>query len=81
MTKTMFNKFKNWIIHRLGGVAENEFKQEGCHTFDVGTYVTLTSLRDYARDLNGLSADEWCRRMYAHIDDSIKQLNGEEIFK
>ena len=78
MTKTMIKKFKSWIIRRLGGFTEDEIKQEGCHTIDVGTYVALTSLRDYARSLNGLSADEWCRRMYAHIDDSIKQLNGEE---
>lgn len=78
MTKTMIKKFKSWIIHRLGGVTINEIEQKDSNSFDMGTYVTLESLRDYARSLNGLSADEWCRRMYAHIDDSIKQLNGEE---
>lgn len=60
MIKTMTKKFKIWIIHRLGGVTINEIERKNSNSFDMGIYVTLEFLRDYARSLNGLPADEWC---------------------
>lgn len=70
----MIEKFKSWIIHRLGGVTIEEHRQKNFQAFDSGVHAAFEKNREYARSLNGLQADEWCQRMYAFIDNYIEQL-------
>lgn len=72
----MKKKIKTWLIHRLGGLTVAESKASDKAGLQSGTYVTLISLKLFADRMNGLPAEEWSRRMYQHITDSIKQMEG-----
>lgn len=75
---------KTYLIHLLGGVT----KREAFHahvkstielvadatgkTLPLGSFVAVNNLKRYADSLNGIPADEWCKRMYDAISDDVE---------
>lgn len=68
----MKKKFKTWLIHLLGGVTQEESIVSDHNSYDMGVLTNLYHLRSYAERMNGMQAEEWCRRMYDHIINCIK---------
>lgn len=64
-------KFKTWLIHLLGGLTVAESKASDKAGMVQGAYFTLLSVKLYADRLNGVGADEWCRRMYGYISEQF----------
>lgn len=65
------------LIHLLGGFTSKETQESNTNSAEIGSYMTLVEIRAYAQSLNGLSADEWCKKMYDHINEEIKQYDKE----
>lgn len=72
---------KKFIINLLGGYTKDEFEDKQLNLAliekRIGAYNTLLNLRHFAEQMNGISADEWSKRMYDHICGSIKRLEAE----
>lgn len=64
---------RDLLIKILGGVPAAEARQSYVNSAEVSAYHTLEKLRTYAKSLNGLPAEEWCRKMYDHINEEIKK--------
>lgn len=74
-TNKIMRKFRMWLIKKLGGITPDACRKNGDNAFDLGTYITLDCLIDFAdRELYGLSGDEWSARMYRHICDGRRQM-------
>lgn len=69
----MLHKIKVWIIRKLGGFVAADIKQTDYNSYQTGVYITLVSLRLFADNMNGVPAEEWCKRMYDHLTTSIRQ--------
>lgn len=77
----MKKKIKTWLILLLGGVTEEESRENDMNSAYVGAYA-LTTIKEYADSLNGTPADEWCKLMYKQICrqlDSVTHGTDEEI--
>lgn len=55
---------RKFLIHLLGGFTLKEIQESNTNSAEIGSYMTLVKIRAYAQYLNGLSADEWCKKMY-----------------
>lgn len=71
----MIDKIKTKLIHLFGGYTEAEQHANGKSKFNSGVFVTYCYLLSFADSLYGLSADDWCKRMYQHIEQGIKREN------
>lgn len=69
-------KIKNYIIHLLGGITEdeNEENQVNCHR--QGEYIALYKTKIHMEVLNGTPADDWCKEMYSYVSDRMKNLEN-----
>lgn len=77
-------KIKTYLIHLLGGVTKRElFHAHIKHTSEfitlvedkvlpLGSLIAATNLKRYADSLNGIPADEWCKRMYDAISEDVE---------
>ena len=77
-------KIKTYLIHLLGGVTKREafcahVKKTIENVTDVtgktvplGSLVAVKHLKKYADSLNGLPADEWCKRMYDALSADVE---------
>lgn len=70
----MLRKFKIWLIYHLGGCPVEELQKTDRNSYQVGVYSALISLRIFADKMNGVPAEEWCKRMYNHLSKSISQM-------
>lgn len=68
------NKIKTIIIHLLGGVTEQELRGGRAISFVNGRRVEATVIQCAMRDLNGLPAEEWCKRVWDGIN-KLKRAN------
>lgn len=68
----MIDKIKTKLIHWLGGYTEAEKRANGNSKYNSGVFVTYCHLLSFADRLYGLSADDWCKRMYQHIEQGVK---------
>lgn len=68
---------RKFLIHLLGGFTLKETQESNTNSAEIGSYMTLVKIRAYAQSLNGLSADEWCKKMYNLINEEIKQYDKE----
>ena len=83
-------KIKTYLIHLLGGVTKREafcahvkktielVTDVTGKTLPLGSLVAVKHLKKYADSLNGLHADEWCKRMYDAISADVE--NYEKQF-
>lgn len=69
----MIDKLKTQIIHWLGGHTEAEWCENISHSYDTGVLTMLYDLKTFADQLNGCSADDWCKQMYKRIEQGIKR--------
>lgn len=69
----MINKLKTKLIHWLGGYIEAEQRENGNESFNAGVLTTLYDLKNFADRLNGLSADDWCKKMYERIEQGLQR--------
>lgn len=74
----MVKQFKNWLIHRLGGYICEETKLYEANALNTGCYITLLSIKTFAERMNGVSAEEWCRKMYKYLEDNIRHIEQTE---
>ena len=65
------NKIKTYLIHFLGGVTEEENKESNANSNAIGRLQKLYDLKSFVDSMNGTPADEWCKRMYQRIIESI----------
>lgn len=78
-------KIKTYLIHLLGGVTKREVfcahvkktielvTDVTGKTLPLGSFVAVKHLKKYADSLNGLPADEWCKRMYDAITADVEK--------
>ena len=83
-------KIKDYLIHLLGGVTKREafcahvkktielVTDVTGKTLPLGSLVAVKHLKKYADSLNGLPADEWCKRMYDALSADVE--NYEKQF-
>lgn len=65
------NKIKEFIIHMLGGLTIDESVKSDSNCFDMGYFKAYYNIKAYADSLYGLPADEWCEKMYEHIEEKL----------
>lgn len=68
------NKFKTWLIHRLGGVTPSESRGVDYNSAITGANIALNTIKDYADSLNGKPADEWCKLVYKCICEQLESV-------
>ena len=68
----MINKIKTKLIHLLGGYTEDEQRENGRNSFNDGVYTTYCYMMSFANSLYGLSADDWCKKMYQYIEKGVQ---------
>ena len=74
-------KIKDYLIHLLGGVTKRESSRARIRkniklinkTLPLGSLVAVRHLKGYADSLNGIPADEWCKRMYDAIAADVEK--------
>ena len=83
-------KIKTYLIHLLGGVTKRESSRAHVKksiklaadvvgkAVPLGSLVAVRNLKGYADRLNGIPADEWCKRMYDAITDDVEKY--EKLF-
>ena len=79
-------KIKDYLIHLLGGVTKREASRARIRkniklinkTLPLGSLVAVRRLKGYADSLNGIPADEWCKRMYDAITADVEKY--EKLF-
>ena len=70
-----------YLIHLLGGVTKREASRARIRkniklinkTLPLGSLVAVRRLKGYADSLNGILADEWCKRMYVAITADVEK--------
>ena len=77
-------KIKTYLIHLLGGVTKREALNEHFKntiklvtdvtgkTLPLGSLVAVKHLKSYAESLNGIPADDWCKRMYDALSADVE---------
>ena len=77
-------KIKTYLIHLLGGVTKLEafrahvmesaelIKDVRGMSLSLGSLLAVKSLIIYADSLNGLPADEWCKKMYDTLSADVE---------
>lgn len=71
-------RIKEYLIHLLGGVTQEESVRSDCNSYNIGIYLAYIRTRMFADRMNGVSADEWCKRMYAHLCECIEQIEKKK---
>lgn len=79
-------KIRIYLIHLLGGVTKRESSRARIKksiklvnkALPLGSLVAVRNLKGYADRLNGIPADEWCKRMYDAITDDVEKY--EKLF-
>lgn len=74
-------KIRIYLIHLLGGVTKRESSRARIKksiklvnkTLPLGSLVAVRNLKGYADSLNGIPADEWCKRMYVAITADVEK--------
>ena len=82
-------KIKTYLIHLLGGVTKRESFCEHVkatlklandvteRTLPLGSLIAARHLKRYADSLNGIPADEWCKRMYDAISSDVERYDKQ----
>ena len=82
-------KIKTYLIHLLGGVTKREAfcahvndTLKLAHdvterTLPLGSLIAARHLKHYADSLNGIPADEWCKRMYDAISSDVERYDKQ----
>lgn len=69
----MIDKIKTKLIHWLGGYTEAEQRENGREAYGIGVQTMLYNLKVFADRLNGLPADDWCKKMYERLEQGIQR--------
>ena len=76
----MKKRFLDWLIGKLGGATLDECAESNRNSYQMGVYVAHVDLKMFADRMNGITTDEWCRRMYDLIITKIQALEqGAEL--
>ena len=63
--------YKEFIIKRLGGYTKQEYSQAvmdaSNNSYFAGTVSTYDTLKSFAENLYGKSAETWCKAVYNEI--------------
>ena len=82
-------KIKTYLIHLLGGVTKREafcahvkktieiVTDVTGKTLPLGSLVAVKHLKKYADSLNGLPADDWCKRMYDALSADVENYENQ----
>ena len=82
-------KIKTYLIHLLGGVTKREALGEHVkdtlklahdvteRTLPLGSLIAARHLKRYADSINGIPADEWCKRMYDAISYDVEKYDKQ----
>lgn len=62
--KKLFREFKCWLIHKLGGYTEYDYRKE----FVRGKANSYSTILKYMQDLYGTPADEFCENVYKFVN-------------
>ena len=64
---TTMNKIKNKLIKWLGGITVDEYHKVLEYKYIEGKYVAYERILLEMEEVYGMSADEWCKAMYALV--------------
>ena len=64
---TTMNKIKNKLIKWLGGITVDEYHKVLEYKYIEGKYVAYERILMEMEEVYGISADEWCKAMYALV--------------
>lgn len=70
-------KIKNFIIHALGGVTEQEKDLELYEITVKARQYEMRLCRLFLESMNGTEADEWCRNAYDYVCKRIQFLQQD----
>lgn len=62
------NKIKARIIHWLGGFTPQEERQ----AYIEGNHDMCVQIREKAKELNGMDANDWCNSMWLYLTLTMK---------
>lgn len=66
-------KIREKLIHLLGGFTSKDVD----NNIVFAKRVRIYQIKKYADQLYGLSADEWCAKMYEYITEAEKEYGNE----
>lgn len=69
---------RKFLIHLLGGHTHKEMCDEIVRSSTLARLDALYTIQEFADQMNGMPADDWCKMMYNHICGYIKRLENEE---
>lgn len=57
------------LIKKLGGFTEEECLEKCNRSYQIGVESSLTEVREYMKELNGLCAEDWCDNVWRFVDE------------
>ena len=66
---------RKFLINLLGGYTHSQILDEYVKAFEVGTLSAYVDMESFAKILNGIPPEDWCKLMYNRISmrtDEIK---------
>ena len=64
-------KIKDWIINKLGGHTEEEYREGKATSFASGQRFANVGMLEFLKELNGKSAEEWCDEAWKFITSKV----------
>ncbi len=61
------------LIHALGGLTAQESMESDYNSYEMGAFMVACKALCYAKQLNGLNADEWCEKMCRYLEWQEKE--------
>lgn len=71
-------KIKNYIIHALGGITNEENKENQRNCYETGRNIAVARILEYAQSINGMSADSWCKLVYNKLESELEKSSKQE---
>lgn len=66
--RKILRNLRTWLIHKLGGVTEEERIVVFYKSFQKGKIASDTDIITHSKSLYGIKAEEWCKKMYEYIE-------------
>lgn len=71
-------RLKNYIIHLLGGVTDEEQRKSNGNCVEIGKYIAFTLMQRKMQSQHGMAADEWAKGAYEYVENKLQELTKVE---
>lgn len=69
---------KEFLIHTLGGMTQDEVTSYGEVCEKSGKRVAYLSVKSIMDDMYGIDADTWCRNLYEAVEERLNDGQADE---